>query len=260
MDRKYKTCCSFSHQTFINLFPLISLIKDTNDLHLSKASGSFSVLILLEQHFKLWLPGHSLSWFSSYPTGCFFWNSFIWSFISFWQSNVRMPQSYIIEHLLYNLIQIHSFRCHISAGDFLVCISPPRSAFWLQTHISNYLLDILNWMSKNHLIPDMTKWNSWYYILQSPSKTASPIVSPLSVIATPSFQVFNPKNLIVFHISHPTCQQILLTLPLKYIQTLTTSHHICVSPGLLQLPSYWFLLNPLLSYSQYKSPNGPFKR
>lgn len=93
------------------------------------------------------------SWFFSFPTGFFFSNSFIWSFISFWPSNVWIHQSWVIEHFLCNLVQIHAMYLLVAS----VCISSPVSPLWLQTQISNYLLDIFKSMSENQLILDIIK-------------------------------------------------------------------------------------------------------
>lgn len=111
--------CGFSHQIFVTLFPryLLSRTQMTFTILNPVVHFHSSPCLTYKKPFEQCLPEHSLSWFSSCPIGHFFSNSFIWSSISLWPGNIRMPQSWVTEHL-YNLIQIHCFKCHLSAGDF----------------------------------------------------------------------------------------------------------------------------------------------
>lgn len=82
-------------------------------------------------------------------------------------------------------------------------------------------------MSKKHVILNVTKTE--LMILHSSISIQDIISHSLPFLSNSNsilsgVQTKKPYSL--FHNLHPACQHILLTLPLKYIHTLATTHHI----------------------------------
>lgn len=108
--------------------------------------------------------------------------------------------------------------------DFQVFILHPDLSHEFQTHVSNCLQKISTQMANRHLKFNRSK--------TEPSQSPSNLLLPFQLKATRFFKFHRPKNLGVicpsslYHIFHIQCQETPLSLPPKYNEIASTSHHL----------------------------------
>lgn len=127
----------------------------------------------------------------------------LWTLIGWWQGFIFGPLLFNIHFL--DILQSHDFKYPLHINDSQIYISSSDPASKLQSHISNFLLNISNWMSNRLLKLKMSQIALLFPFklalpLAFPVITDSPMILPvaqvplLSLILDSSFSHILPFN------------------------------------------------------------------
>ena len=128
----------------------------------------------------------------------------------------------------------HDFKHDLYVYDSQICISNPEMSHELYTHISHYQADSSTWLSIKYIRGNMPQLD----LLIFPYSMKFSIYSLLHFTKRKCHTSWDQEawsHLLFFPFSCNTCtikHKIMLALPLKCNQNLTTSYHIhCYHPG-----------------------------